>query len=177
MSATNPLGPVEPADASSSSLVAAPATPDTAAPTVRQATLLARLLAETMIANVQRTAALNLAAADALLAHARLPRPPVFDAHIEGWRMAWRSFEICATTTDHLLGLTRGHVERSTVGLWRVTERLLGELGHLQAAQLEPLRHSFNTLREAQDACFQATQLAHQSVIALAQTQGARDGP
>jgi hypothetical protein len=149
-----------------------PVAPDGSLPTVRQA----RLLAEAMLANVQRIAALNLAAADSLLVHARMPRPPAFDDRSDEWRMAWRSFEICATTADRLLDLTRGHVERSSSNLWRVTERLLGELGQLPAAQLETLRQTFVTLREAQDAYLRASQAAHQSVIALAQTTGADHG-
>lgn len=147
-----------------------------ALPTVRQATLLARLLAETMLANVQRTAALNLAAADSLLVHARIPKPPVFDDRSDEWRIAWRSFEICATTADRLLDLTRGHIERSSGNLWRVTERLLAELGQLPAAQLDTLRVTFTSLREAQDAYLRASQAAHQAVIALAQNTGAHDG-
>jgi hypothetical protein len=145
-------------------------------PTVRQATLLARLLAETMLANVQRTAALNLAAADSLLVHARIPKPPVFDERSDEWRMAWRSFEICATTADRLLDLTRGHIERSSTNLWRITERLFGELGQLPSSQLDILRSTFATLREAQDAYLRASQAAHQNVISLAQNTGAHDG-
>ena len=153
-----------------------PVAADAALPTVRQATLLARLLAETLLANVQRTAALNLAAADSLLVHARIPKPPVFDDRSDEWRMAWRSFEICATTADRLLELTRGHIERSSTNLWRITERLLAELGQLPAAQLETLRESFLTLREAQDNYLRASQAAHQSVVTLAQNTGADDG-
>ena len=153
-----------------------PAATDDALPTVRQATLLARLLAETMLANVQRTAALNLAAADSLLVHARIPRPPVFDERSDEWRMAWRSFEICATTADRLLDLTRGHIERSSGNLWRITERLLGELGQLPTSQLDILRNTFATLREAQEAYLRASQAAHQNVISLAQNTGAHDG-
>lgn len=145
-------------------------------PTVRQATLLARLLAETMLANVQRTAALNLAAADSLLVHAGIPKPPLFDDRSDEWRMAWRSFEICATTADRLLDLTRGHIERSSNNLWRITERLLGELGQLPAAQLATLQTTFVTLREAQETYLRAAQAAHESVITLAQNTGVDQG-
>jgi hypothetical protein len=135
---------------------------------VRQATLLARLLAETMIANVQNTAALNLSAADTLLAHARIPKPAGFEHRGDEWRMAWRSFEICATTADRLLGLTRGHVERTTSGLWTMVERLFTDMAHLQTTQIDALRQAFVTLHEAQETYLHATRRAHESVIALA---------
>ena len=94
---------------------------ESAAPTLRQATLLARLLAEAMIANVQHTAALNRSAADLLLAQARLPTPGRFEQLDRSWQASLHSFERCASTADRLLGLTRNHVERSTSGLWRVS--------------------------------------------------------
>jgi len=140
---------------------------------LRQATLLARLLAETMIANVQNTAALNLSAADTLLAHARIPKPAGFEHRGDEWRMAWRSFEICATTADRLLGLSRGHVERTTSGLWTMVERLFTDMAHLQTTQIDVLRNAFVTLHTAQEDYLRATQLAHESVIALARLPAA----
>jgi hypothetical protein len=144
-----------------------------AAPTpLRQSALLARLLAETMIANVQTTAALNRSAADALLAQARLATPIRFGQLDEAWRASWRSFELSAHTADRVLGLARGHVERSTLGLARITERLLAELAQLSANQVESLREAFAELRDAQERYLQATEAAHQRVIALAQPEG-----
>ena len=140
----------------------------------RQAALLARLLAEAMIANVQTTAGLNRSAADALLAQARLATPPRFTQLDDAWRASWCSFELCAKTADRMLGLARGHIERSTIGLWRVTETLFTELAHLQTSQLDSLREAFTTLREAQESYLQATEQVHQRVIALAQP-GAND--
>lgn len=142
-----------------------------APPPPRQAALLARLLAESMIANVQTTAALNRSAADALLAQARLATPIRFGQLDDAWRASWRSFELSAHTADRVLGLTREHVERSTLGLARITERLLAELAQLRTSQVESLREAFSTLREAQAAYLDATQQAHQRVIALAQPQ------
>jgi predicted component of type VI protein secretion system len=147
------------------------ALPTAAPPPPRQAALLARLLAESMIANVQTTAALNRSAADALLAQARLATPIRFDQLDDAWRASWRSFELSARTADRVLGLTRDHVERSTLGLARITERLLAELAQLHTSQVESLREAFTTLREAQEAYLDATQQAHQRVIALAQPQ------
>ena len=148
------------------------ALPTVAPPPPRQAALLARLLAESMIANVQTTAALNRSAADALLAQARLATPIRFGQLDDAWRASWRSFELSAHTADRVLGLTREHVERSTLGLARITERLLAELAQLHTSQVESLREAFTTLREAQEAYLDATQQAHQRVIALAQPKG-----
>ncbi|MDH5331815.1 MAG: hypothetical protein OEW27_17870 [Aquincola sp.] len=144
--------------------------PQAAATPLRQATLLARLLAEAMISNVQTTAALNRSAADALLAQARLATPLRFAQVDDAWRSSWRSFELSASTADRLLGLARDHVERSTLGLARVTERLLGELAQLQAGQIESLRDAFGALRDAQEAYLHATEQVHRRVIVLART-------
>jgi hypothetical protein len=135
---------------------------------LRHSALLARLLAESMIANVQTTAALNRSAADALLAQARLATPIRFSQLDDAWRASWRSFELSAHTADRVLGLAREHVERSTLGLARITERLLAELAQLSASQVETLREAFATLREAQENYLQATEAAHRQVIALA---------
>jgi hypothetical protein len=135
----------------------------------RQAALLARLLAEAMIANVQTTAGLNRSAADALLAQARLATPLRFNQLDDAWRASWCSFELSANTADRVLGLARGHIERSTIGLWRVTETLLTELAQLQSSQIATLREAFETLRDAQESYLQATEQVHQRVIALAQ--------
>jgi hypothetical protein len=135
---------------------------------LRHSALLARLLAESMIANVQTTAALNRSAADALLAQARLATPIRFSQLDDAWRASWRSFELSAHTADRVLGLAREHVERSTLGLARITERLLAELAQLSASQVESLRESFAQLRDAQENYLQATEAAHRRVIALA---------
>jgi hypothetical protein len=136
---------------------------------LHQAALLTRLLAEAMIANVQSTADLNRSAAYALLSQARLATPLRFAQLDDAWRASWCSFELCANTADRMLGLARGHVERSTLGLQRVTERLLTELAQLPPTQIDTLRDAFNTLREAQETYLQATEQAHRRVIALAQ--------
>ncbi len=141
---------------------------DHAAP-LRQAALLTRLLAEAMIANVQSTAGLNRSAADALLALSHGATPLRFAQIDDAWRASWRSFELCAQTADRLLALSRSHIERSTLGLARVTERLLGELAPLHSAQIEALRGAFDVLREAQESYLQATDQAHRRIIALAQ--------
>ncbi len=103
----------------------------------RQAALLARLLAEAMIANVQTTAGLNRSAADALLAQARLATPLRFNQLDDAWRASWCSFELSANTADRMLGLARGHIERSTIGLWRITETPVDRTG---ATAIEPDR-------------------------------------
>jgi hypothetical protein len=135
---------------------------------MRQAALLTRLLAETMIANVQSTADLNRSAAYALLAQARLATPPRFAQLDDAWRASWCSYELCANMADRMLGLARGHIERSTPGLRRVTERLLTELAQLPSTQIDTLREAFDTLREAQETYLRATEQAHRRVIALA---------
>jgi hypothetical protein len=136
---------------------------------LRQAALLTRLLAEAMIANVQSTAGLNRSAADALLALSHGATPLRFAQIDDAWRASWRSFELCAQTADRLLALSRSHIERSTLGLARITELLLGELAQHNAARIESLREAFDALRDAQETYLQATEHAHRRVIALAQ--------
>jgi len=135
---------------------------------LRQAALLTRLLAESMIANVQSTAGLNRSAADALLALSHGATPLRFTQIDDAWRASWRSFELCAQTADRLLALSRHHIERSTLGLARMTELLLGEMGQQQAHRLDSLREAFETLRLAQETYLQATENAHRRVLALA---------
>jgi hypothetical protein len=135
--------------------------------TMRHATLLARVLTEALLMNVQRTAEVNLAAADALLAQARLPRPLRFEQSNQHWVAAWHSFEVCAQTADHLLGLTCDHAQRSTEGLWSVANRLLTDLAGLPAAQLQSLREAFEALRMAQEQHLQAAAQAHRRLLAV----------
>jgi hypothetical protein len=136
---------------------------------VRQTATLARTLADVLLANVQNTTSLNLSAARALLAHARIPAPASAERHSETWRSTWRSFEVCATSADQMLNLTRGHLERSTAALWRTTERLLEDLAQAQAARVNELLASFDALRVAQEAYWHAAQQAHSDLVALAQ--------
>jgi hypothetical protein len=136
---------------------------------VQQTATLARQLADVMLANVQNTASLNLSAARALLAHARIPTPAVLQLRSDTWRHSWRSFEVCATSADQMLNLTRGHVERTTSALWRVTERLVGEMAQLQAGRIADLRAAFTAMRDAQAAYWRATQQVHGELVALAQ--------
>jgi hypothetical protein len=139
-----------------------------AAAPVRHVALLSRLLAESMIANVQSTAGLNRSAADALLALAHGATPLRFSQVDDAWRASWRSFELCAQTADRLLALSRNHIERSTHGLARMTELLLRELAQLNAQRIESLREAFDALRDAQESYLQATEQAHRRVLALA---------
>jgi hypothetical protein len=141
---------------------------DTAVAPLRHAALLARLLAESMMANVQSTAGLNRSAADALLALSHQATPMRFGQIDDAWRASWRSFELSARTADRLLRLSREHIERSTLGLARVTELLLGELAQINARHTAQLREAFDTLREAQETYLQATDQAHRRVLALA---------
>jgi hypothetical protein len=147
-------------------------------PPLRQAVLLSRLLAEAMIANVHSSAALSRAAADELLAQARLATPLRFIEQDEIWRASWRSFELSAGTAERVLGLARGHVDRSTLGLWRIAERLLVELAQLQTSQIESLRDAFGELRAAQADYLGAAQQAHRRIVALARPAagGGHDG-
>jgi hypothetical protein len=136
---------------------------------VQQAASLMRQLADVMLANVQNTASLNLTAARALLAHARIPAPPNLQQRSDTWRHSWRSFEICATSADQLLNLTRGHVERTTAALWRATERLVNEMQELGDADAIALREAFSAMRAAQSAYWQATQQVHHELVARVQ--------
>jgi hypothetical protein len=136
---------------------------------VQQCTALMRQLADAMLANVQNTASLNLNAARAVLAHARIPAPVNLQQRSDTWRQSWRSFEICATSADQVLNLTRGHVERTTAALWRSTEHLLDEMQQLDGAHVAALRDTFDTLRATQTACWQATQQVHHQLVALVQ--------
>jgi hypothetical protein len=138
-------------------------------PPLRHAVLLSRLLAEAMIAGVQSSAALSRAAADELLAQARLATPLRFIEQDALWRASWRSFELSAETAERVLGLASAHIDRSTLGLWRVAERLLVELGQVQAAHIESLRDAFDELCRTQAAYLGAAQQTHQRIIALAQ--------
>jgi hypothetical protein len=135
---------------------------------LRHAALLSRLLAESMMATVQSTAGLNRSAADALLSLARLATPLRFAQIDDAWHASWRSFELSARTADRLLHLSRQHIERSTLGLARVTETLLGELAQVNARHIESLREAFDELRDAQETYLQATERAHRRVLALA---------
>jgi hypothetical protein len=136
---------------------------------VQQTATLTRQLADVMLANVQNTASLNLAAARTLLAHARIPAPPGLEQHSDTWRQSWRSFEVCATSADQMLNLTRGHIERTTAALWRVTERLVEEMHTLQARQVSELRCAFAAMREAQNTYWQTTQRVHSELVDLVQ--------
>jgi hypothetical protein len=136
---------------------------------VHRTAMLARTLADVLMTNVQNTASLNLACARALLAHARIPAPNNLPHHTDTWRTTWRSFEVCATSADQMLNLTRGHVERTTAALWRGAERLLDELAQAHAARVNELLASFDALRAAQDAYWRAAQHTHEELVALAQ--------
>ncbi len=140
-----------------------------AAQPLHQAALLTRLLAEAMIANVQSTAGLNRSAADALLALSHVATPLRFVQIDDAWRASWRSFELCAQTADRLLAMSRHHIERSTLGLARMTELLLGEMAQHSAGRTESLREAFAALRDAQETYLQATEHAHRRVLALAE--------
>jgi hypothetical protein len=134
---------------------------------VQQSAALARQLADVMLANVQNTASLNLTAARALLAHARIPAPANLQQRSDTWRYSWRSFEVCATSADQMLNLTRGHVERTTSALWRATERLVDEMQQLDGAHVVALRETFAAMRAAQAAYWEATRQVHQQLVDL----------
>ena len=136
---------------------------------VQQAAALARQLADVMLANVQNTASVNLNAARAVLAHARLPTPANLPHRSDTWRHSWRTFEICATSADQMLGLTRGHVERTTAALWRTTERLLDEMQQVESAHGTALRESFDAMRAAQAAYWQLAQQVHHELVSMVQ--------
>jgi hypothetical protein len=137
---------------------------------VQQTAALARQLADVMLANVQNTASLNLTAARVLLAHARMPAPAHLAHRSDTWRHSWRSFEVCATSADQMLHLTRGHVERTTSALWRVTERLVDEMAQVQPEHVAGLQAAFTAMREAQAAYWQAAQQVHNDLVTLVQT-------
>jgi hypothetical protein len=154
-----------------------PPAPPTREDVVRQTACLARTLADVLMANVQNTTSLNLAAARALLTHARIPVRAGVEQHQESWRTAWRSFEICATSADQVLGLTRGHAEHTTAALWRSAERMLEELALAQAQRVSELLAGFEALRAAQDAYWQAAQRTHRELVALAQAPCSSTAP
>ncbi|HEX6720474.1 MAG TPA: hypothetical protein VF107_02835, partial [Burkholderiaceae bacterium] len=145
---------------------AAPAAASARETLVQRCAALMRQLADAMMANVQNTASLNLSAARAVLAHARIPTPANLQQRSDTWRQSWRSFEICATSADQVLNLTRGHVERTTAALWRTTERLLDEMQPLDGARAAALRDTFDSVRAAQTAYWQATQQVHHELVA-----------
>jgi len=136
---------------------------------VQQAAALARQLADVMMANLQNTASLNFTAARALLAHAHLPTPPGLAQRSDSWRHSWRTFEVCATSADQVIALTRGHVERTTAALWRVTERLLDDASQSQQSHPSELRTAFAAMREAQATYWQAAQQVHRKLVSAVQ--------
>jgi hypothetical protein len=136
---------------------------------VQQCAALARQLADTLLANAQNVTSLNLSAARALLAHARIPAPANLQQRSDSWRHSWGSFEVCATSADQVLNLTRGHVERTSAALWRTTERLVDDVQALERTRVAALRQAFDTMRSAQAAYWQATQQVHHELVALAQ--------
>jgi len=138
---------------------------------VQRASLLARVLGELMLAQVQHATRLHLDAARLLLRHTRLPRPQLPAQRDDEWRTAWRGFEICATTADQIIGLTREQGRRSSVHLWRLSEKLLGELAQLPQVQLERVRLAFETLHEVNEACAHAAEAAQQALLAAVQAQ------
>ena len=95
--------------------------------------------------------------------------PPNLQHRSDTWRQSWRSFEICATSADQMLNLSRGHVERTTAALWRTTERLLDDM-QLDGARGAAVREAFDAARAAQTALWQATQQMHHELVALAQS-------
>ena len=130
-----------------------------------------------MLANVQNAASLNLSAARALLAHARIPMPAALDrSQRDAGAGPGATSRFCATSADQVLNLTRGHVDRTTAGLWRAVERLLRDCTQAQAGQFESLHVAFDTLREAQAAYWRAAQQAHSELVALARKRCARAG-
>ena len=137
---------------------------------VQQGAALARQLADVLLANVQNTASLNLSAARALLAHARIPTPAGVEQRSDTWRHSWRSFEVCATSADQVLNLTRGHVERTTSALWRAADRLIDDMAQVPSNRIDELRKTFATMRAAQAAYWQATQQVHSDLVALVQS-------
>jgi hypothetical protein len=145
-------------------------------PALAQASLLARVIGEVLLANVQNTASLNHTAARALLMHARIPEPPGLEHSDEAWRLAWRSFEICATSADRIVNLTRVHAQRTTAALWQAVESITAELARSHSARVAQLRASLQAMRDAQAACWQATQQAHRDLLALAQESAQEQG-
>jgi hypothetical protein len=139
--------------------------PAAAAGALQRTSLLARVLGELMLTQVQHATRLHLDAAGALLRHARLPQPGAHAQRTDEWQLAWRSFEICATSADLMIGLAREQGRRSSAHLWQLAERLLAELAPLPAAQLERLRASFETLYEVQQACTHAAEAAQRALL------------
>jgi hypothetical protein len=68
-----------------------------------------------------------------------------------------------------MLNLTRGHVERTTSALWRVTEHLVEEMQQLQNTRVNDLQAAFAAMRAAQAAYWQTTQQVHSELVALVQ--------
>lgn len=132
---------------------------------------LARTFSELLLANVQNTASLNLSAARSLLAHARIPCNAALSHRTETWRWSWRNFEVCATSADQILNLVRGHVERTTTGLWAGAERICEQIGDDEPERVSTLKRAFSELRDAQSAYWQAAQRAYGELIRFAQAE------
>lgn len=166
-----PTTPTTPSAARRERRPVTPAALDAAEPGERnllRAALLARTLSDLLLANVQNTASLNLNAARALLAHSGIVEPDAIAERGEQWRWSWRSFEICATSADQILELTRGHVERTTAALLRGAEQVLDEIERAGETQAGATLAAFETLRAAQSDFWQAATRAHNELVALA---------
>jgi hypothetical protein len=145
---------------------------------LRQATQLARSLADAMLLNVQKTTAMNFDAARMLLAHARLPMPVDAERSNESWRMAWRSYEVCATSCEQMLNLARTHTTRSQAEVWRGVSRMIDEMASIDGDRVQAARSAFETLAQLQELYWQAARDVHREVAALvhAAQAGGRDG-
>lgn len=148
-----------------------------AEPALRSAAALARTLSEALLANVQNTTALNVAASRALLQHAHIRPPAHVGPRTEQWRWTWRSFEICATSADQILGLVRNNVERSTAALWANAEQVVDSMAEQGQAGADDLRAAFAAVQAAQTAYWQAAQEAHGALLLWAQRPAQTEEP
>jgi hypothetical protein len=136
-----------------------------------QATALAQfaqVLARTLMEGVHDAANLNVATVHALLAPTDGSLQSEWTRLTESWRFSWRTYEIAATTAASVMRLAEAHSRNSVDLLWATFEQAADGDATLDGSHIDRLRETFESLRAAQAAAFDAAIEAHRSLIAIA---------
>jgi hypothetical protein len=161
VAATRTLAPVAPR-AASRRPVAAPAA----------LAELSHHLIGALMQGVERIAALNVATTRALLVKPGTGTREQLEGTIDAWRFSWRSYEICSATAATVLRLVHAQTRAGFDDLWAALERSLAAVPQVDPALARELRCSFESMRSAYAAYFDATLNTHRCLLGLA--MGAR---
>lgn len=129
---------------------------------------LATGLANALMQGVQRVAELNITTTRALLAQAGGVSNARLDSAAEAWRFSWRSYEICSTTAATVLKLCQAQARGSFDELWRALEDGLAQLPRVDLPLVREMRTSFESMRAAYSAYFDAALSTHRALLSLA---------